>query len=88
MEGEGVVSLRVARRWLQRLDFGEQNYKDLPRSGRTELWNIKNVRRGLEENPQKSTHRLSEELAASKDTIHRQMKTLGKSYRSCRSVPH
>ena len=42
----------------------------------------------MEENPQKSTRRLSEELGASKDTIHRQIKTLRKSYRSCRSVPH
>ena len=36
----------------------------------------------------KSIHRLSEELGASKDTIHCQIKTYGKSYRSCRSVPH
>ena len=28
------------------------------------------------------------ELGASNDTIHRQIKTLGNSYRSCRSVPH
>ena len=40
----------------------------------------------LEENQQKSTRRLSEELGTSKDTIHREIKTLGKSYRSCRSV--
>ena len=36
----------------------------------------------------KSTRRLSEEFGASKDTIHRQIKTLRKSYRSCRSVPY
>ena len=36
----------------------------------------------------KSTNRLPEELGAPKDTIHRQSKTLGKPYRSCRSVPH
>ena len=35
----------------------------------------------------KSTHRLSEELGASKDTINGQIRILGKSYRSCRSVP-
>ena len=35
-----------------------------------------------------STHRLSEELGKSKDTIPRQIKILGKSYRSCRSVSH
>ena len=42
----------------------------------------------MEENPQKRTRRLLEELGASKDTIHRQVKTLDKSYRSCRFVPH
>ena len=62
--------------------------RDLPRSRRPKLWNIENIRRLLEANSQKSTRRLSEELGASKDTIHRQIKTLGKSYRSCRSVPH
>ena len=36
----------------------------------------------------KSSRTLSEELDASKDNIHRQIKTLAKSYRSCRSVPH
>ena len=30
--------------------------------------------------------RLSEELGVSKDTIHRHIKTLGKSYRSCTSI--
>ena len=46
-----------------------------------------NICRVLEKNPQKSTYRLSE-LGASKDIIHHQIKTLGKSYRSCRSIPH
>ena len=40
----------------------------------------------MEENPQKSW--LSEELSISKDAIRRQIKTFGKVYRSCRSVPH
>lgn len=88
VEGEGVVSERVAQRWFQRFNNGEENTKDLPRSGRPKVWNIEDTSRALEEDPQKSTRRLSEELGASKDTIHRQIKTLGKSYRSCRSVPH
>ena len=36
----------------------------------------------------KSANRLSEELGASKGTIHRQIKTLEKSYRSCTSLLH
>ena len=68
---------------------GEENTKDLQCSGKPKLWNIDNIRRVLEENPQnKSTRRLSKELCASKDTIHRQIKTFGISYRSCRSVTH
>ena len=65
-----------------------RNTKDLPCSGRHKLWDIENVHRVLEERPQKSTRRLSEEHGTSKNIIHHQIKTLGKSYRSCRSVPH
>ena len=42
------------------------------------------MRRVLEENSQKCTRTLSEELGASKDSTHRQIKKLV----SCRSVPH
>ena len=49
----GVVSERVAQRWLQSFNAGEENAKDLPRSGRAKLWDIENIRRVLEENPQK-----------------------------------
>ena len=53
MEGEGFVSERVGQRWFQRFNTGEENTKDLPRSGRSKLWDIENLRRGLEENLQK-----------------------------------
>ena len=86
MEG-GVVSERMAQQWPQRFNAGEENTKDLPYSGRPKSWNIDNIHRVLEENPQKSTQRLSEKHDSSKDTIHRQIKTLRKSYRHCRSVP-
>ena len=76
---------RLTQRWFQSFNPGEDNTKHLPRSGRQNEGILDRV---SEENQQKSTRRLSEELGASKDTIHRQIKTLGKSYRSCRSVPH
>ena len=66
--------------------YWKQDYKAFFR--RPELWVIENIRRVLEENPQESTRRLSEELSASKNTTNRQIKTLGKSYRSCGSLPH
>ena len=68
MEGEGVGSERVTQRWFRSFNTGEVNTKDLTRSGRPKLWDIENIRTVLEENPQKCTHRLSEELGASKDT--------------------
>ena len=66
----------------------EENTKDLPRSWRSKLWDVDNIHRVLEEHPQESTRRLAEELGALKDTIHHHIKTLEKSYRRCRSVPH
>ena len=53
----------------------EKNTKDLARSGRSKLWDTEYICKVLEENSQNS-HRLSEELAASEDTIHRQIKRL------------
>ena len=41
----------------------------------------------FERNSTKSTQRLSEELGASKDTVHHQIMKLVKSYRSCGSLP-
>ena len=58
MEGEGVIRERVVHRWFQHFNNGEVNTKDLPRSGRPNLWDIKNIRSVLEENPKKSTRRL------------------------------
>ena len=89
MEGEGIVSEHVAQQWFQRFNTGEENTKDVPYSGRPKLWDIENIPRVLEENPQKKSNRgQSEDLGASKGTIHRQLKTLGKSYRSYRYVPY
>ena len=51
VEGEGVVGERVAQRWFQIFNNGEENTKDLPRSGRPILWIIENISRVLEENP-------------------------------------
>ena len=88
VEQEGVISERVAQRWFERFNTGEDNTKEIPHSVGSKLWDIENISRVLEENAQKSTRRLSEDLGATEDTIYRQIKTLGKSYRNCRSVPH
>ena len=66
MEGEGVVSERVAQRWFQRFHTGEENTKYLLRSRRPRLWDIENIRRVLEENLPKSARRLIEKLVHQK----------------------
>ena len=53
VEGEGVSSECVVQRWFQRFNTREGNTKDLPCSGGPILWDIENIRRVLEENPQK-----------------------------------
>ena len=52
MEGEGVVSEHVAQCWFQRFNIGKYNIKDLLGSERPKLWDIENILRVLEENPQ------------------------------------
>ena len=66
VEGESVVSECVAQRWFQHFNTGEENTKKLPRSTRPKLWDVEDIRRVLEQNSQKCTRRLSEELGASK----------------------
>ena len=53
MEGEGVVSERVAQRCFERFNTEEGNGNDLPRSGKPKLQGIENICRVLEEDPQK-----------------------------------
>ena len=88
VEGEVVINERVEQRWFLRFNTGEESTKYLPRSGILKLRDIENIHRVLKGNQQESTRRLSEERDTSEDTKHRQINTLGKSYRSCRSVRH
>ena len=76
VKGEGVVSKRVAQQWFQLSTLMKKTLKiyhvleDLNYGILriyAEFW--KKIRK-------KSARRLSEELSASKDTIHRQIKTL------------
>ena len=60
----------------------------IPRSGRQIMGHWEYTQSFGRKSAKKSTRRLSAELGASKGTIHCQIKTLGKSYRRCRSVSH
>ena len=53
VEGDGVVNERIAQRWFQRFNTGEENTKDWPLFGPPKLMDIQNIRRSLEENSQK-----------------------------------
>ena len=86
-EVEGVVSERVAQRRFQRFNTAEENNKDVPRCEIPKLWDIKNICRVLEENPQKSTRSCQKNLMHQKIPYIARL-TLVNSYRSCRSVPH
>ena len=60
VEDDDIVSESVSQRWFERFNTGEENTKDLPRSGRPKLWVIETIRKVLEENTQESTRTLLE----------------------------
>ena len=76
VEGEVVINERVEQRWFLRFNTGEESTKYLPRSGILKLRDIENIHRVLKGNQQESTRKLSEQLAASRDPILHQIKTL------------
>ena len=77
MKGDVIVSKPVAQRWYQRLNTGEENTKDLPRFGNVNYGILRIYSKFWKKIRKKSNRRMSEELGTSKDTIHRQINTLG-----------
>ena len=69
---KGSLSEHVAQRWCQRFKPGGGNTKDLTCAAGLKIWD------SGRKSTKKVLYKLSEELGASKDTIHRQIKTLGK----------
>lgn len=88
IEGEGFVSETTARKWFNRFNDGDTSLQDQPRSGRPSMVDSEIVRQAVEATPNTSTRRLSNELGASKSTMHRKLIELGKVNRRCRVVPH
>ena len=55
-EGTDVISEHVAQQLFQHFNAGEEYIEDLPHFGRSKLWDIKNICRVQEENPQKKKY--------------------------------
>ena len=83
---EGIVSERVAQRWFQCFNTGEEYTKDFLRSERTKLWDIKNIRRVLEENPQKVLVGCEKNLVNQKILYIARLRHLKHHTEACRSV--
>lgn len=88
VEGEDVVSTRVAQMWFKKFNDGERDLQDRPRSGRPIKMNCERLRQSVEDKPSTSTRRLSDELDVSQRTVVRHLKAIGKVNRRCREVPH
>jgi len=69
VEGEDVVTSRIAQRWFQKFKNGENKLQDQPRSGRPATFNFAMLRKSAESNPSTSTRRLSAELGVAQRTV-------------------
>ena len=88
VEGDNVISERVARNWFKKFDNGDIDLEDKTRSGRPSTVNSEAISKAIEANPSTSTRTLSAELGIPQTSIVRHLHTLGKVNRRCREVPH
>lgn len=88
VEGENSVTERTAQFWFQRFRSGDLSLQDKPRTGRPISTDIESLHQAIEAGPSKSTRDLSGELNISQSSVVRHLHKLGKSYKSCRVVPH
>ena len=82
VEGNKAISDRTAQNWFKRFKGGDLSLEVKPRSGRPSVVDYDALKRKLEENPNTSTRKLSEELGSSKDTISRALHKLQRTYMS------
>jgi transposase len=88
VEGEEAVSERTAQLWFKRFASGNLSLVDEQHPGRPRIWDSEATKEAAEEQPSTSTRRLSDTLGPSKITIHIQLTTIRKIYKSCRIAPH
>ena len=62
VEGEDVVSTRVAQRWFEKFNSGQNDLQDQPRSGRPLTMDSAMICKSVDSNPSTGTRRLSAEL--------------------------
>lgn len=88
VEGENVVSLRIAQKWFKKFNEGDYDLYDQPRSGRPVTVNQEALIKAVETKPSTSTRILSADLGIAQRTVVRHLKTIGKVNKRCREVPH
>ena len=88
VEGNEAISDRTAQNWFKRFKGGDISLEIKPKSGRPSVVNYDALKRKVEENPNTSTRKLSEELGSSKDTICRALHKLKKTHTSSPNVPN
>ena len=88
VEGENVVSLRIAQKWFKKFNEGDYDLYDQPRSGRPVTVNQEALIKAVETKPSTSTRILSAGLGIAQRTVVRHLKTIGKVNKRCREVPH
>jgi histone-lysine N-methyltransferase SETMAR len=82
------VNERSAQRWFKRFASGNLSLEDEQRPGRPQICDSEATKEAAEQEPSTRTCRLSDTLYPSKSTIHRHLTAVGKSYKSCKVVPH
>ena len=88
VEGEGALHKTTCQRWSNKFAQGDTDLKDIPRSGRPGVVNLKHLRQAIEAEPSTSTLKLSADLHCSRSTIQRALNGMGKTRKWGRQVPY
>lgn len=86
--GEGTVSDRTCRRWLEKFETGDFDISDKPRSGRPSLIDDDVVKTMLEQDPFLTTSEIAERLNSAQQTIWDHIRKIGLVWKYSRWVPH
>lgn len=78
------MSYDTAKVWFKKFKSGNYDLDEQPCSGRLTTVDCAAIQQIVEANPTTSTRRISNEIGASKSSVHRHLIALGKGKRSCR----
>ena len=69
VEGEDTVAPRTAPKWFQRVNEGDFDLEDRPRSGRPTVLDEEDLQVALDLEPSSNTRELAEELGVDQKTV-------------------